>query len=136
MSTDKMFSVDPREHLRYRQNGNPREKRQSRHTKCQTQYTMDIGITDAAIIRPAMVKLKRTLLYFSFYYFIIIFSYFIFYIFYNFTRCDCSKCHPRRAEFRLPSSGAFAVWRFSHPSLSSSWEERSVLNKYTTVSRF
>ena len=36
----------------------------------------------------------------------------------------------------VPSTGVFAVWRFFHPSLSFSWKERSVPNKYTTILRF
>ena len=36
----------------------------------------------------------------------------------------------------VPSSGVFAVWRFFHPSLSSSWKERSVPNKYTRKLKF
>ena len=36
----------------------------------------------------------------------------------------------------VPSSGVFAVRRFFHPSLSFSWKERSVPNKYTTILRF
>ena len=42
----------------------------------------------------------------------------------------------RSARTGVPSTGLFAVWRFFHPSLSFSWNERSVPNKYTTILRF